>query len=211
MSRLALGASGHAPLPPGASGPRPQAGEEERGSARRRESPLPLGGRGRGRVSRRGQTSAVAPPAASASAEAAPHPASPASGGGAFRRRPPHSSSGALHCLPSRSAGEECSGSDRRTHLRAHCIASPPARRERSVPAPTAALIFGRIALPPLPLGGRGRGWVSRRGRAFAGLRPLRQFDGRCAAGPGSTSGPGCAARCCAPGRYRRPARCARP
>ena len=94
-------------------------------------------------------------------------------------------SSGALHCLPSRSAGEECSGSDRRTHLQAHCIASLLARRERSVPAATAALIFGRIALPPFSLGGRG---AFRRRPPHSSSGALRCLPSRSAGGAGGGS-----------------------
>ena len=52
-----------------------------------RRAPLPLGGRGWGRASRRDGRLCRASPAAPAGAEAAPHPASPASGRGVCRRQ----------------------------------------------------------------------------------------------------------------------------
>ena len=52
-----------------------------------RRAPLPLGGRGWGRASRRDGRPCRASPAAPAGAEAAPHPASPASGRGVCRRQ----------------------------------------------------------------------------------------------------------------------------
>ena len=79
---------------PRAEGPvRPQEGLMPRCSTQDsclgalRRAPLPLGGRGWGRASRRDGRLCRASPAASAGAEAAPHPASPASGRGVCRRQ----------------------------------------------------------------------------------------------------------------------------
>ena len=70
---------------------RGEAGRYQRAQCRThgafRYAPLPLGGRGWGRASRRDGRLCRASPAASAGAEAAPHPASPASGRGGCRRQ----------------------------------------------------------------------------------------------------------------------------